>query len=61
MGKQDETIQLLRRMANGIDKLVASTTKPISAGKKVIEIITLAATAAGIMSGIDLLKHWLGG
>jgi hypothetical protein len=59
--RDDEIKTVLLRIAESNERILAAITKPDKPVKKVIEIITIAATISGLLSAIDLIKNWLGG
>jgi hypothetical protein len=54
-----ETVPLLRRIAEGVDKLVAAIPKPESRMiMKILGIVATAAGAAGIIAVADTILGW---
>jgi hypothetical protein len=53
-----ETVPLLRRIAEGVDKLVAAIPKPESRIMKILGIVATAAGAAGIIAVADTILGW---
>jgi hypothetical protein len=61
MGNEAKIIELLEKIAENVENIVASIPKPASFGRRVIEILITIATIAGILGAIDVIKNWLGG
>jgi hypothetical protein len=49
---------VLRRIADGVDRLVAAIPKPESKGMRVLGIIATIAGAAGVIALADTVAGW---
>jgi hypothetical protein len=53
-----EALSLLRRIADGVDTLVAAIPKPETKVMRILGIVATAAGAAGIIAVADTILGW---